>query len=115
MDDAQVAPFGLEIFEDETAVAMIGTGFTTEQHDWHGKEARADTLFDLALGHQRQKASLVVLPASLALPVGVEHDLCGREQWLVDVLGAAELAEEVCQIIALGEAGELRRIVQANI
>jgi hypothetical protein len=33
----------------------------------------------------------------------------------VDVLGAAQLAEEVLEVVALGEAGELRRVVQPHV
>ena len=107
MDDTQAAPFGLEVFEDETAVAVVGSGFATEQHGRHGKKVGADALLDLALGHERQEAPLVVFPASPALLIGIEQLLRGGEQRLVEVFGAAELAEEVREVVALGETGKL--------
>src|SRR5437879_1959016 len=47
--------------------------------------------------------------------VVAEQFLGGGKQRLVYVLGGADLAQEVGQIVALGETGELRDVVQTYV
>src|SRR5262249_29257495 len=51
----------------------------------------------------------------LPLLVAVEHLLRRRQQRFVAIVGAAELIEEEGQVLSLGEAGELRDIIQADV
>lgn len=70
---------------------------------------------DPALGHEREKASLVGLPVAVALLEVVEEPAIGRQERFVRVLGAHEPREEERQVARLREARQLRRIVEPNV
>src|SRR5919202_6809003 len=115
MDRLQAAPCVLEVGADESPVAVIRRGFAAEKDRWHREESGADLLFDLPLGHELQEAPLVVLPAPLPFLVGVEHVLGRRQQGLMEILSAADLAQEEGKVVALGKPGQLRRVVQPHV
>ena len=74
-----------------------------------------EATFDLPFQHQPQKALLVCPPVALLFLVRLEHGVGRREQRLVHVLNASDLPEEVGEIVGLGEAGELRGVVQTDV
>src|SRR5437868_5713017 len=115
MDRLQVAPRILEVGADEPPVAVIRRGFAAEKDRRHREESGADLLFDLPLGHELQEAPLVVLPAPLPFLVGVEHVLGRRQQGLVQILGAADLAQEEGEVVTLGKPGQLRGVVEPHV
>lgn len=96
-------------------MTVLGGGLAAEQHGGDVEEAAVEPFFDFALAHEGQEAPLVLLPIALALPVLIKKVLRGGEQWLVQVVGGAQLAQEVGEVVALGEAGELRDVVEADI
>src|SRR3990172_119279 len=52
MYDFQIAPFVLQIFQHQPAVAMFGGWFAAQQHGWRLEQRGANRFFDLAVGHQ---------------------------------------------------------------
>ncbi len=105
----------LDVFGDQSAVTMLGRRFAAKQDRPAGEKARGDSLFDFSFGHQRQELSLVITPVALFLLVGVQHVLSGREQRLVNVIGAAEFTQKKFEIVPFGESRQLRDIVQSDI
>jgi hypothetical protein len=88
-------------------MAILRRRLAAQQHRRRGEQRFIDILLDLALGHQVEELLLVFLPASFRFLVGVEHFLRRGQERLMHVLGAAHLAQEELQVVALGEAGEL--------
>ena len=115
MRGSEVAPFALQVFHNQAAMAMLRRGFAAKQHGRHAKEAAIDPIFDAPLGHQRKKTLLVVGPGSFFLLVGVQQLLRGRQERLMDVVGGTDLLKKELQVVALAEAGELRDVVQSDI
>ena len=72
-------------------------------------------LGDAAVVHEGDELALVGLPVSVAAAVGVEHFLGRSEVGEVDVVHLADLAEEVFEVVLLGEAGQLGNVVQPHI
>ena len=70
---------------------------------------------DRTFFYQVAEASFIILPAALFLSVFVEHLLGGGERGEMEVFAAENLAGEKVQIVAFAEAGEVARIIQANI
>lgn len=108
MHDVDVSPFGMQVFGDEAPVAMLRRRLTAEQDGRYPEEVATDGLLDLALNHQGSEPLLVVCPAALTLLEVVQKLLRGREQWLVQILRLADLAEKVCQVVLFREPCELR-------
>lgn len=92
MGDSEIAPLRLKVLQHEAPVAMLGRGLATQQHRRNIEQSRADAVFDMALLHQRKESLRILLPTAFLLFVLVEHLLSRREQRLVDILRAAELA-----------------------
>jgi hypothetical protein len=115
MDDVEASPVLLEVLQDEPAMAVLGCGLAAEQDRRHSEERGVKPLFDAACAHQGEELTLVVVPTAFLLPVGVQHGLFGRQQRLVDVLGVEQLAQEVGQVLALGEGSELRGVVEPHV
>lgn len=115
MCDPQVAPALLEILQHQAAVTPFGRRLATEQDRGDVEQVAIKPLLDTPLAHQIEETALVLLPAALLLAVCVEQRLCRRQQRLVEVLRAAELAQEVGEVLALGKARELRDVVEPDV
>ncbi len=115
MGDRDIAPVVAQILCDEPAMAMFRGRFTAQQHGGRGEQAARNLRFNPPLAHQGKKTPLVNLPARFFLSVFVEHLVCRRQQRLVLVRRVADHTQKVREVIALGKASELRRIVQADV
>ena len=69
----------------------------------------------MAVGDEGAVAGLEVGGGDAVLAVRVEELLGGCEREFVDVLEVDELAQEVGEVVALGEAGELVGVVQTYV
>lgn len=96
-------------------MTMFRRGFAAEQDRRHREQVAVERLLDFPVGDQGHEIALVLLPAPLLFLVGVEHLLRRGEERLVHVIGATQFAQEVLQIFALGEAGQLRDVVQPDV
>lgn len=115
MGNGQIAPPVAQIFSDQPAVAMFGRRLAAQQHSWDGKQTTVDALLDAPLAHQGEKATLIRLPAPFLLLVFVQQILRRGKQRFMLVVRVTDHAQKVSKVVALGEASQLRRIVQANI
>src|SRR5262249_3987804 len=86
-----------------------------QQDAGDGEQRPVHLLLDLAFRHQVEELLLVILPAPFRLLVGIEHLPRRGQQRLVHVVGVAHLAQEERQVVALGEAGKLRHVVQSHV
>ena len=71
MDDLDAAPFIAQIFGDQTPVAMGRLEFAAQQNGPRLEYRWVEDALDRALGHQREKAPLVLARVALkniALP-----------------------------------------------
>lgn len=114
VDRQRPSPFFVEILADETPVAVMRLVFRAEETRAL-KHLRFEAMLDLPFRHQPQKALLVCPPIALFFLVRFEHRVGRREQRLVQVLNASDLSKEVGKIVRLGEARELRCVVQPDI
>ena len=114
MSDNQIRPMTLEVFRDETAMAVLGLVFAAQQARqvhrflWH-------SLLDRTSDHQFVELALVRLPSTLVFLVSVEHALRWRQFRFVPILDATDLAQEELEIISLCKTSQLRGVVQPNI
>jgi len=114
MNDFNVAPVPLQVLGDEPAVAPFRLGLAAQQatvRDYILRDGGADQpAFDdgVKLGH-------VLIPGYVAFPVAVQQGVGGRESGQVDVIHAAEFAQEPRQVAFLGEPGQSRRVAQSHI
>lgn len=115
MGNGQVAPVVAQVFSDQPAVAMLGRRLAAQQHRRDGKQTAVDALLDASLAHQGKKATFIRLPAPFLLLVLVKQILRRRKQRFMLVVRVTDHAQKVSKVVALGEASQLRRIVQANI
>lgn len=114
MLDFDSAPFGLQIFGDQAAVAVVGLVFAAEEapmvHNFAG-----DVFFDFTDMHEREEFPFVLCPVATVFSVGVEHLLRGREDGEVDVAGVEDVFKKIFQIAHLAEAGEVGGVVEADV
>ena len=115
MNDRDLAPVVAQVFGDQSAVAVFGRHLTAQQHGWDVKQAAVDALLDAPLAHQGKKLALIRLPAPFPLLQVIEQVLGWGEQQFVLVLRTTDHAQEVREIVALGEARQLRGVVQADV
>ena len=107
----------LEVLGDQPPVAVVGGVLAARGSDGPpGEIPRAELFLDLPLTHQAKEACLVLIPRHL-LPLLelVEDVLGGSEQRRVLIIGSGDLAQEVREIVPLGEAGELRAVVEPDV
>ena len=62
-----------------------------------------------------EEPGFVGAPVAAVLLVVVQHLLRGRQRRYVHVVHAADFGEKKAQVVALGETGELRHVVEPNI
>ena len=99
---------------DEAAMAALRCRLAAEQTS--AVEELAIQLFlDLAASKQLEKPGFVFRPIDLAFLVSGQDLPAGREPREVDGLDAADDLQEVGEVAALGEAGELRGVVQPHV
>jgi len=72
-------------------------------------------LFNLALPHKLKETNFVRLPIAAALFVYVYYFLRWCKVRKMDVFHAADFGKKICEIAALGKAGELGDVVQTNV
>ena len=96
-------------------MTTIGYRLTAQEHGRRFEEGPIQARFDLPLGYERQKTRFIFAPSKLLAAIPVEDLGCGGQHRFVYVFRAADLLQEVRQVFALGEACQLRDVVQANI
>src|SRR5439155_4383194 len=79
------------------------------------EEVRGNGLFDLAVGDELSEVALVGRPVAIHFLVTVEQLLRRRQVEEVYVLDSGDGAQEVSEVVALGEPGELRVVVQPDV
>lgn len=72
-------------------------------------------IFDLSVRHQLQKRILIDSPIPLVAFERFEDVICRRQKGLVDIFSSAKLPEKIGEVACLGEASQLRRVVQADV
>ena len=108
------APFGVEIFRDEPAMAVMRQVLTAKQATVV-KHVRSNELFDLPLRHHILKFLFVDAPIAFLLFIRIKDVLRRCEFGQMDVFNAADFFEEVSQIILFGKASELGVVVQPHV
>src|SRR5579862_9744454 len=115
MTDVQrSAPFVVEIITHQSAVTVVWCCFRAQQAaalEYLGLQPR----FDLARRHERQEQALIDIPVAFIPLVCLQYIICRGQKRLVDILSAANLLQEIGEIIGFGEACELRCVVKADI
>ena len=110
-----IGPFALQVFDDESAVAVVGRRLAAQQGRRDIEQVGIEFGLDAALLDEVEEQRGVHVPASLLFFVGVEHLLRRREADFVQVLGPAQFLQEEGQIVPFGEGRQLRDVVQSNI
>ena len=111
----KISPLLSQIFQDQPPVAVLRGRLAAKQCSGKRKQRTVQLFFYPPLFHQSHEPPFVLLPRTFPLFVAVENFLGGGQQRLVPVLCAADLANEESQIVALGEPGELRNVVEADV
>jgi hypothetical protein len=112
--DLNIFPVAAEVFGDEAAVAVVGLLFAAEEAG-SVEEFAGCKGFDGAGLHEVEETALVGGPVALELFVGVQYVLGGGEIRGVDVVDVADGAGEEAEVFLLGEAGELRDVIEADV
>ncbi len=112
--DVNASPRHVEVLGDEPAVTVVWFVFATEQAAAI-ELAGIEFVLDPAFRHQATEGDLVVLPRTLALPVGVKNGLRRRQDGDMDVVDPDDLLKEIRKILLLCKRGELRPVVQPRV
>lgn len=104
----------LQVFGYEAAVAFVGLIFAAKEAGI-GDSFFRDSRFDLTRLDQFEKVAFVGGPLAFISPVRGEQFLRWRQQRLVDIVHAADLAKEKLQVVLLCKTGQLRNVVEAHI
>src|SRR5579863_2420783 len=96
-------------------MTMIWRQFAAEERARNFKLRAVQGAFDFPFRQQRQEARFVLSPAAFALLVVVEHGLGWRKERLMQVVGAAQFFEEIREVLALRESGQLGNVVEADV
>src|SRR5579883_354277 len=72
-------------------------------------------LFNSALPHQIQKATLICLPITALLLICIEHFLSWRQRRNMKILHSANFLEKVGEIIFFRKASQLGHIIETYI
>ncbi len=115
MHNSHVGPLALQILDDQAAMAVLGGRFTAQQYAGGRKLLRVEFLFDLTFFHQLQELGFVYAPVPFVFFKGIQDILRGGQQRFMHIIGVAQFAQEEGQVIAFGEGGQLRHIVQPHI
>ena len=103
-----------KIFHDEAAVTMVRP-FLAAKQAAAVEEIPREVFLDSPLSHESQECILVGVPGSLVLFESIEDILRRGENRFVHVIDSSDRVQEVFDVIAFGEASELRTVVQTNI
>ena len=112
--DADSIPLFTEVFGDETTVTVVWLVLATLETGVI-EEFRWELFFDFAGGHQGAEGNFIGFPRPLPFLESVENVLGRRELGQMQVVDFAYFAQEVPEVVLLGEAGELRPVVEASI
>ncbi len=112
--DIDITPLVRQVLGNEAAMAMMGLVLAAKQAAPVEKVSGKGFLY-LPLAHEVQKPGLVLGPNTLVLLVGVQHFFRRRQFRDVSIVDPVDGTEEVREIIPLGEAGELRDVIQTNV
>lgn len=85
------------------------------QEDGLSREELPGQVLHPPVRQQGAKLSLVRAPSDPTLLVGIQKLLSGRQSRFVHILGAADLPEEVAEVVTLCEPGELRGVVEPHV
>src|ERR1035437_1111729 len=96
-------------------MTVLRGGFAAKQDGFLPEAFWAEDIFDFSGADESEIDIGVNVPASFLLLISIEHLLRGREERLVLIRCAANLAEKVGQVGLLGECGELGGVVQTHI
>jgi len=113
MHDVDVPPFAGEVFRHQPAVAVVGLVLAAQKAA--AVERFLRHLLDAPLLHQGQEPPLVVGPSALLLLVEIEDVLGGSQRRPMLAAHATDGLGEIGEIVALGEAGQLRDVIQAHV
>src|SRR2546423_14649039 len=109
--DRDAVPVLREVLSDQPAVAVVRLVLAAEQ-DGIVEQFPRDSMLNVPLPHEFQELVFVPRPARALLLVIVEHGLRRRQVGPVNICHAAELIEEVPQVVPFGETRQLRAVVQ---
>ncbi len=106
MLNLQAAPAPVQVFGDESAMAMVWLVFAAQQaaitHDF----LRNDFL-NPSLTHQVDEPAFVGIPVDSSVSIVAQQVFGRRQVWQVDVIHSAEFTSEPGEIIFFCEASEL--------
>ena len=101
-----IAPVSMQILGYQTAMTVMRPVLATEQAPIL-EQLRRDGGLDVPLGHQMEELVLVLLPGAAVFLEGVQHRLGRREHRKMHVVDPADSLKKICEILLLGESGEL--------
>ncbi len=104
-----------EVFEDKAAVTVFRGWFATKENGGDTEDCGINGGFDFAFGDEGEEGGFVFRPWMFFFFVAVEHFLGGGQVGVVDVVGVADFLEEIFEVVAFGEAGELGDVVEADV
>lgn len=105
MNDRHAGPLALQVLDDQPPVTVLGGRFATEQYAGCFEVAWGERTFDVTLFHQLEELGFVYAPVSFVFLIGVQDVLSGGQQRFMHVLGIAQFAQKIGQVIALGKSG----------
>jgi hypothetical protein len=112
--DIKVAPAALEVFDDQAAVTLLRL-ILAAQEAAAGQEGRFDFFLDAAFLHQAEEIALIIFPPAFVLFVGIEQVLRGGQERGLDVIHVQDFLQEILEVVAFAEAGELGDLVEADV
>jgi hypothetical protein len=113
MIDLNVSPRVAEVFGNQSTMTVPWCLLRAEQA--RSIEEVSRQCFDFPLAHERKKVALVLFPRSAQFSRAIEKLLRGRQLDEMLILDPENGSRKKCEIFLLRVAGQLGRIVQANV
>lgn len=114
MHDLQVTPAGLQVFSNQSPVAMFRSRLTAEKASTINEIFR-NLFLNLSPSHQVHELLFIASPVPPVFLIFVEKFFGWREVRPMNIVNAVDLTKKKAQIIFLRKPCELRHIVQASI
>src|SRR5450759_3302495 len=115
MPDLQIAPLLAQILEHQPPMAVLGRRLAAQKRRGRSEHRSVQVLFNFPFRHELEEAIFVIGPRAFALLECLQHFLSGRKQGLVPVFRVANCTHEEGEVIPLGEARQLRYVVQTDV
>jgi hypothetical protein len=115
MHHGEITPVPSEILEREAAVATLRRLLTAEEGGRDVEQPSVNVAFYPPRCQQFEKPLFVGMPPQFLLAIAGEQVRGRRQRGLVEIFDAAEFPQEVPQIVAFRESGELGGVVAPDV